>query len=133
LQAGDVENAIVAFKKAAELENVEITAVQWNSLCWRGSLAGHAHSVIFACEQGVDLAREAGDQLLFQYLDSRGVARALSGDREGAINDFEGFVEGTKTLGGYDTLSSKREAWIQALKHGENPFDAETLEGLRRE
>ena len=66
-------------------------------------------------------------------LDSRGLARALIGDIEGAIVDFTAYVDWSKENDLYDTHGKKREAWIAALQRGENPFDEATLAELRKE
>jgi regulator of sirC expression with transglutaminase-like and TPR domain len=44
-----------------------------------------------ACEQAVQLDPNTG-----HWYDSRGLARALSGDYQGAIEDFQFFVEWSK-------------------------------------
>ena len=65
--------------------------------------------------------------------DSRGLARALSGDYTGAVDDFEAFVAATKSDDFYREIAEKRQRWIEALGAGLNPFDAETLNALRAE
>jgi hypothetical protein len=45
------------------------------------------------------------------------LVRALLGDMEGAVEDFE--------------FSGQREAWIEALRAGTNPFTSEVLAELR--
>jgi hypothetical protein len=64
-------------------------------------------------------------------MDSRGVAKAMTGDTEGAIADFQAFVDWTQVYGGYDTDGTLREKWITQLTSGQNPFDEETLTALR--
>ncbi|MEE9167893.1 MAG: tetratricopeptide repeat protein [Candidatus Neomarinimicrobiota bacterium] len=48
---------------------------------------GSTIDVMTACEKGVALSPKDGN-----IRDSRGVAKALTGDFEGAIDDFEAFV-----------------------------------------
>lgn len=55
--------------------------------------------------------------------DSRGIARVLTGDFEGAISDFEAYVAYTSSEE-YRTL---RQEWIDALRAGENPLTPEVL------
>ena len=58
----------------------------------------------------------------------RGVARALTARAADAIADLEAYVqqaEGEKLR--------TREAWLEKLKAGQNPFDAGALEALRTE
>ena len=77
---------------------------------------------MFACENAVKLAPKDED-----IINSRGLARALTGDFEGAIKDFEKFVEWTNN----EKDKAQRKGWIESLKKGENPFTDEVLEGLR--
>jgi regulator of sirC expression with transglutaminase-like and TPR domain len=77
--------------------------------------------VLFACERAVELTPH------HDVRDSRGLVRALLGDREGAIEDFEFFVKGTWDK----SARAQREAWIEALRAGTNPFTSEVLAELR--
>jgi imidazolonepropionase-like amidohydrolase len=101
----------------------------WNALCWTGSRTGHAAEVLSACERAVAL-RALGLTEDFQWWvrDSRGLARALTGDLPGAIEDFEAYVAGTSN----DESRSQRQGWIDALRRGENPFTPEVLRALSR-
>ena len=83
---------------------------------------GHAAEVMAACEQAVALAPDHGD-----IRDSRGLARALTGDVAGAIDDFEAYVAWT----GNDRSRAQRQDWIDALRAGQNPFTPELLARLR--
>jgi WD40 repeat protein len=99
-----------------------------NSLCWFGSLDGFAAEVLQACEDAVLLApasQAAGNR------DSRGLALALTGKTDRAIEDFQAFVDWSKQNGVYDTDGRKREEWIAALKSGQNPLDKQLLQSLR--
>ncbi|WP_413168061.1 hypothetical protein ACL6C3_15205 [Capilliphycus salinus ALCB114379] len=58
---------------------------------------------------------------------SRGLARALTGDVDGAIEDFEKFVQ----LAGNEEEKAQRKGWIESLKKGENPFTDEVLKEFR--
>ncbi|MBE9041051.1 hypothetical protein IQ235_09695 [Oscillatoriales cyanobacterium LEGE 11467] len=116
---GDIERAIAAYEEVQILNGFfGIGANSWNKLCWYGSLWGYAGDVIHACESAVDLAPDN-----INIIDSRGLARALSGDREGAISDFTTFVEGAQN----DTRKFQRQEWIDALKEGENPFTPDVV------
>ena len=67
--------------------------------------------------------------------DSRGLALALLGRLEEAAKEFERFLELSNVNAPqlYAQHARTREGWIEALKRGQNPFDAQTLQGLRRE
>jgi hypothetical protein len=95
-----------------------------NELCWGGSLNGYAAEILEYCERAVDLA--PADPAI---RDSRGLARALTGDDAGAIEDFQFFVDH------YDdeTLIEQRQQWILDLKAGNNPITPEVLEELRNQ
>ena len=122
------DEALADLETATEIdpENASV----WNSLCWWSSLYGFAEQVVDdACEQTIALADE--ENLPF-YRDSRGLARALSGDVDGAIEDFEAFVAAAEELG-VDDLRALRESWVERLIAGDDPsdiFDAETIETL---
>ena len=86
---GAIREAMAAFEAAqASDSNLEIAAAAWNSLCWFGSLGGFATDVMAACERAVALEPDHGG-----IRDSRGVARALTEDYPGAINDFQQYLE----------------------------------------
>ncbi|MEA5497788.1 WD40 repeat domain-containing protein [Limnoraphis robusta] len=117
------EEAIAAFNQAQKLDsNIEITASDWNELCWEGSVNKQAEKVMFACENAVQLAPKNG-----WIYNSRGLARALTGNVDGAIEDFEMFVQSA----GNEEEKAQRKGWIESLKKGENPFTDEVLKGLR--
>ena len=77
---------------------------------------------MFACDKAVSLSPKDGD-----IIDSRGLARALTGDIEGAIADFQVFVEWTSNK----ERKAQRQEWIKALQAGENPFTDELLKELK--
>ena len=86
---GAIREAMATFAAAqANDPDMKIAAAAWNTLCWFGSLGGFATDVIAACERGVTLEPDHGG-----IRDSRGVARALTGDYSGAIQDFQQFLE----------------------------------------
>jgi tetratricopeptide (TPR) repeat protein len=118
VEEGKVKEAIAAYAKAQQLDpKVEIDADSWNSLCWGGSLRRHAADVMFACEKAVQLAPDDGG-----IRDSRGLARALTGNTQGAIEDFEAYIAQTDDK----KIKSQRQRWVKDLRAGKNPFtDAE--------
>lgn len=119
---GQVQAAVNAYREAESL-NVyfEIGPQSWNLLCWYGSLWGEAQAVLHACERAVALEPDN-----VEIRDSRGLARALLGDYDGAIDDFEAFVEETED----ETRRFQRQNWIEMLEAGENPFTPEVLRML---
>jgi WD40 repeat protein len=126
---GDVE-AGVRFHAALNAINLadQVLAFNWNNICWFGSLWNQGEKVLEICELAVQLDKTNGGTR-----DSRGLARALSGDISGAIEDFTYFIDWYSQYNPNSPQISMRRDWIQALEAGNNPFDAATLEALRQE
>ena len=117
-----VKEAIVAYTQAQQLAPKYTSfADSWNSLCWDGSLRGYAKEVMFACEKAVALAPNDGN-----IRDSRGLARALTGNTKGAIEDFQAYITQTEDK----ESKSQRQRWINALRAGKNPFTPEEIKSL---
>jgi hypothetical protein len=96
-----------------------------NAVCLVGTIKGFGRVVLPACERAVQLAP---DQI--PYRSTRGLARAFAGDIEGAIQDFQAYVDWSQRNGLYDEFGSKRTNWIEALQAGRNPFTIEILSNL---
>lgn len=79
--------------------------------------------MLFACDKAVASAK---DDILRDSRDSRGLARVLAGNIQGAIEDFEFYIKNT----GDETLKKQGLAWVQALRAGQNPFTKEELATL---
>jgi WD40 repeat protein/energy-coupling factor transporter ATP-binding protein EcfA2 len=132
---GDTRLATLAFAEAVRtaseiygdsLDNASLN----NTVCRLGSIDGFAKVVLPACERAVKLT--SGTEHLAAARDRRGLARALTGDYIGAVEDFQYVVEWLQKKGWYDVHDgARREAWITELKRGQNPFDSKTLETLR--
>ncbi len=119
---GKIEEAIALYQEAQKLDpSLKISATSWNALCWNGSLYDYAAEVMFSCEKAVALAPEDGG-----IRDSRGLARALTGNTQGAIEDFQAFVDWTDN----NKKRLQRQRWIDALRAGENPFTEEEIKSL---
>jgi len=128
VKQGKVEEAISAYEKAQELDpTLVISASSWNILGRFGSLCGSPSEVMYACEKAVAL-----EPANVQCRDTRGLARALTGDHTRAIEDFQFYIELGKIQQPEEAIL-KRQNWIQELKAGRNPFDEATLEALRNE
>jgi WD40 repeat protein len=122
-----VDEAVAAYAEAQRLyPPLVISAVDWNSLCWYGSLSGGASRVMSACERAVALNPGSG-----AIRDSRGLARALTGNIQGAIDDFQTFISSIANL----DKRQQRERWIEAMRAGQNPLalSAEEVEMLFRQ
>ena len=127
VRQGQVKEALDAFAKAQELDpDLEISPYSWNDLCWDGSLYGYAADVVFACEKALEIDGKNG----FFY-DSSGLARALTGDYEGAIEDFESALKWVKKGSRNKEWFLKRKKWIGELKYNRDPFNEATLKTLQ--
>ena len=125
--AGRIEDALEKISEAQELDpDVYISSGVWNDLCWYGALSGYAAEVFEACETAVEIHPENGG-----HRDSRGVARAILGDYEGAIDDFQAFIDWAQVFVADETKALERQRWIEDLEKGINPFDEETLDALK--
>ena len=111
--------------EALQLDPTAVPNNDWNGVCWEGALDGQAAVVIRACDLAVE--RAGNEDRIHGFRDSRGLARALRGNNQGAIEDFEFFIEHTDNA----EQKSQRQAWVSALKAGKNPFTPEVLESLR--
>jgi tetratricopeptide (TPR) repeat protein len=123
---GDIKQAIGNFSAAQEIDpNLEIDAHSWNYLCWFGSLGGFATDVLTACEKAVALAPDDGGNV-----DSRGLARALTGDYPGAVEDFRQYLDWGPKNGQPEERIRQRQDWIRTLQANQNPFNPEVLQLL---
>ncbi|BAZ54930.1 WD-40 repeat-containing protein [Calothrix sp. NIES-4105] len=114
-----IKDAIAAYNSAQKLDpQVQIDAYTWSKLCYQGSLNESAKEVMFACEKAVNLAPKDGN-----IRSSRGLARALTGDYEGAISDFEVYIAQANNK----QAKAQLQEWVKALRAGQNPFTKEVL------
>lgn len=120
---GEIPEAAAAYRQAAARDpRLTITAGDWNHLCWQGGLWNRADQVIPACNRAVE--RNPAN---LEYRDSRGLVRSLLGNRDGAIADFEFFIERVQN----PNRKAQRQEWVDALRAGQNPFTPELLRALR--
>ncbi|MEQ9624242.1 TIR domain-containing protein [Coleofasciculus chthonoplastes] len=122
------KEALVAYNKAQTIDPTwKISAESWNTLCLFGSLHKEAAAVMDACEKAVALAPENGE---FRVI--RGLARALTGNNQGAIEDFQAFIEWADSESYEEEIIKQLQGWIDALKAGKIPFTEEEIEELLR-
>ena len=115
-------------KRAIELAPDDPGA--FNQLCWYMSLTGRPADALPHCNRSLSL-----DPNLYYAYDSRGLALALLGDYEKAVEDFTKFLDWAKTQSrfDYDKYGPARERWVESLKKGENPFTKKELQAVREE
>jgi tetratricopeptide (TPR) repeat protein len=122
MKEGKIKQATIAYINAQNLDpKVEISADAWRELCLQGSLKKLAADVMPACENAVQLA---ADNQKIRVV--RGLARALTGNKQGAIEDFEAYIAATDSKTG--KLKARR--WIKDLRTGRNPFTDKKLKRL---
>jgi DNA replication protein DnaC len=122
MKEGKIKQAVIAYINAQNLDpKVEISADAWRELCLQGSMTKQAADVMPACENAVRLA--ANNQKIRVV---RGVARALTRNKQGAIKDFEAYIAATDSKIG----KSKVRRWIKDLRTGRNPFTDKKLKRL---
>ncbi len=126
LHDGKIEQVQNFYARALELNPKLESILVWNDMCWYGSLWEQADKVAKACDTAVAMDSSNGN-----YYDSRGLNRALLGNFEGSVEDFEFFIAWLKEIDLYQEGAYDREAWLESLQNGENPFDTETLATLR--
>ena len=122
---GKVEDAINIFNWVQKIDSTyEISADYWNDLCWYGLIWGEGENkmILEAGKKAVEL-----DSSNVNYKDTRGVVRALNHDYQGAINDFETFVNRTTD----NSKKERRIKWIKDLRAGKNPFNKDEFLELR--
>jgi len=135
-QQGRIADAIAQLARAQEFDpSLKVTAAAWDTLCWNGSLRGHAAEVMAACEKAVTLGPENGS-----FRTSLGLAKVKMRHFEEAISDFQAFLAwaqsqqqrriGLSTQQWLQTQSQRHEGWIVALRAGQDPFTPEELRKL---
>jgi uncharacterized protein YjbI with pentapeptide repeats len=133
---GNIVAAVQNYKLAQTIDTgLEIDPEAWDLLCWVGALHNQAKIILFAS----DKATHSNPKFPI-FRDTRGLVRALTGDIQGAIEDFESVVEeisGHSVFGsayrflGYED-TEMRTKWLEALRLGVNPLTPEILEAMRK-
>jgi TonB family protein len=121
---GNIIDALTAYSAALNLDvRLNSSLRFWYGLCWHGSLWGYAEDVMFACEQTVAL-----EPFLASTREARGLARAMTSDYAGAIEDLGQSAARATT----NEERAQRLSWVRTLRSGQNPFTEEVLRALRR-
>jgi tetratricopeptide (TPR) repeat protein len=124
----DPIEAAAAFQTAFELDpETRVWPFTLNQICWEGVQMDAARNVLWICEKAVAAEPDNGG-----YRDSRGVARALTGDTEAAIEDFTAFISwGQENFRDPEAIDTRRR-WIAALGAGRRPTAFGELKDMGR-
>ncbi len=130
MQLGDWQAAIDDYRQALALglESADAAGAR-NNICWFYALNDQAELALPYCEQAVAANPSAS------YLDSRGLAYALSGQTEAAVADFEAALAEWSAAADpqIQAIAAQRQAWVDALRAGESPITPAVLAALRAE
>jgi WD40 repeat protein len=124
VKKGNIQKAINNYQQAETV--IEIDAYSWSDLCKFGTLTGYAQDIIFACEKAVYLTSNYNYADKYKFIDNRGIARAMTGNIQGAIEDFEFFIKNTNN----QEYKLERQQWVKDLKAGKNSFTPELRKKL---
>ena len=128
-QNGEIEEAILAYQQAQEF-GADITAADWEVLCWNGSRHNAAARVLFACDNGLALAPDNNKWLW----ESRGIARALLNNLTGAAQDLQIVVDWLNSsqtpFFPNDEWRMLRQGWLSTLQNRQNPFTPDVIEHI---
>lgn len=102
-------------------------AEAWRATCWAFALEQQPGAGLPFCEAAA--TRDATGW----SLDTRAIVYAELGRYAEAANEFENFLRwlDTQPAPARDKFAPSRRAWIETLRGGKNPFDAQTLNALR--
>ncbi len=98
------------------------------TLCWQLGVSGAPEEALPYCDLAVDADPSGASR------ESRGLVYAVLGRADDAIDDFEAFlawVDRSPKETCRERYGASREAWIEALEAGEDPFDPVTLYMMR--
>jgi tetratricopeptide (TPR) repeat protein len=116
---GKLDQALADLRRAGEWDaKLPADPKFENALCWYGCLWNRATDVLSHCERAVAANPDDGG-----IKDSRGVARALTGDLQGAAEDFRAFLEWGPANGISEEILARRRQWVDDLNSGRNPFN----------
>jgi len=122
---GQIVEALAAVSRGTALDStLGLWPWVWQVVCWNGAMKGQAAAVLTVCDHAV--ARTLADDPNYDATHLfRAVARAATGNLEGAATDLE-------ATGASSEDNSSMGRWIAALRAGRNPFSPVVLERLRR-
>lgn len=128
VESGDISSALNSLNTIERIAPNQITpgSIGWVTVCYSAGLNGGAshEGILPRCNEVVNTS--TGDNLILAH-DSRGLIRAMTGDFEGAIEDFSFFVEQVND----PSLRQRRQRWIDELQQNRYPFTEEDIQSVR--
>ena len=99
----------------------------WRAACWAFALEQQPQAALSLCDAAATRDASAWS------LDTRAIVYAELGRYADAANEFENFLRWLEAQPPRtrEIFSPTRRAWIETLRAGKNPFDAELLNALR--
>ena len=127
---GFIDEAYSIYERATHVDPlVEVSAEFWNSLCWSAATKDVEGAKRYGFASDLALALEPEND---NFRDTRGLVRALLGDRKGAIRDFEAYISFAQNF------KRRKERWdLIRLLRSDTPiariFTPEVLKQLKTE
>jgi hypothetical protein len=126
---GHMDQALALLAEAKDLDpNLAVPAGVLDALCRSGALHRRAIDVLDFCNKAVALSPENGI-----FRDHRGLARALTGKTDIAIQDFSAYLDWGKKTDQPAAALDQRRKWIAELAADRDPFTPPVLAGLREQ
>ena len=128
---GEIDAAVSTVTDAESMMALTLPGRTFAEVCWYGALHGKANQVLTLCDEAV---RRLPDDP--ETRDKRGLARALTGNATGAIEDFRFFVQKLEPqVSPQSNIEPAervriRKIWIQQLEAGQFPFNASVIDDL---
>lgn len=122
-----MEQVVPDLRQALDLRPDYANAL--NLLCWGYAVEQQPEQAMPYCQQAVAIEPRP------VFMDSRGVVYALQGDYPAAIADFETYVDWLdhQPEPVNQAELDRHQAWIDALRTGQNPFTPDLLANMRNE
>jgi WD40 repeat protein len=123
LNQNNIKLAFQKYQKSIALNSqLNISVDNLDKFCRKAALNQFAKEILPVCDTAVKLAPEDGG-----IRESRALARALTGNFNGAVEDFQKYVEWSND----EEAIAKRKDWIKSLKVGKNPLTPAELKRLQ--